>query len=334
MPIAIDVMGGDSFPQNPVTGAIQAVNDKNIDVFLVGSEPVIKQELEKHKFDARKVEIINTTEVITMDDPVVSALRTKKDSSMRVCFDLHKKGLVDGVVSAGNSGAMLAIGRFVLKMIPGIDRPCISALLPSTNRKVLLLDAGANIDCAPETLLQFAILGSVYMEHIHSIKNPRIGLLNIGSEESKGDERSRLTYQLLKNCPLNFVGNVEGKEFFQGEIDVVVTDGFAGNILLKSVQGAADFVKEILKEEIKDSLLTRIVALYFKPAILRLKKRTDYAEFGGAPLLGLKGNSIVCHGGSNSRALAFGISFADWAAKAQLEKRMEEKILEYQRLFN
>ncbi|MBU3918144.1 phosphate acyltransferase PlsX, partial [bacterium] len=252
--------------------------------------------------------------------------------SMRVCFDLHKKGLADGVVSAGNSGAMLAIGRHVLKMIPGIDRPCISALLPSINRKVLLLDAGANVDCTPETLLQFAFLGSVYMEHIHSIKTPRIGLLNIGSEEGKGDERSRITYKLLKSCPLNFVGNVEGKEFFKGEIDVVVTDGFAGNILLKSVQGAADFVKEILKEEIRDSLVTRIVGLYLKPTLLRLKKRTDYAEFGGAPLLGLKGNSIVCHGGSNPRALAFGISFADWASKAQLEKRMEEKILEYQEI--
>ncbi len=332
MPIAIDAMGGDLFPQTPVSGAVTAVKEKNIDVILVGNEPGIKHELDKHRYNSRKIEIVHSTEIIQMNDPVVSALRSKKDSSMRVCFDLHKKGDAAGVVSAGNSGAMLAIGRFVLKTIPNIDRPCISALLPSVNKNVLLLDAGANINCTPENLYQFAVLGSVYMEQIHTIKNPRIGLLNIGTEEGKGDDRSKKAYELLKASSLNFIGNIEGKEFFDGEIDVVVCDGFAGNVLLKSVQGAADFVKKIIKQEIKHSLLTRLGALFLWPAWQRLKKQTDYAEFGGAPLLGLKGNSIVCHGGSNSKAIAFGINFAHWANKTCLVQRMEEKILEYQEM--
>jgi glycerol-3-phosphate acyltransferase PlsX len=192
------------------------------------------------------------------------------------------------------------------------------------------VDAGANMDCAPENLLQFAILGDVYMEHIHSVKNPRIGLLNVGAEEGKGDERSREAYKLLKDSSMNFVGNIEGKEFFDGDLDIVVTDGFSGNVLLKSVQGAAKFVTKALKQEIEQSVSSKIGAIMMKKAFNGLKKRIDYAQFGGAPLLGLKGNSIVCHGSSNPEALLFGINFANWAAESRLVERMEEKVLEYQ----
>ena len=329
MAIAIDAMGGDLYPKIPVLGAIKAVNEKKIPVVLVGDEPEIKKELDKCSYNKKLVEIVHTTEIVGMDEHVASALRTKKNSSMRVCYDLHKKGDVKGVVSAGNSGAMLAIGRFVLKTIKGIDRPCISALLPSIKEKVLLVDAGANMDCSPENLLQFAILGDVYMEHIHQRVNPRIGLLNVGAEEGKGDERTKSAYDLLKNSSLNFVGNIEGKEFFNGDIDIVVTDGFAGNILLKSVQGAANFVKDILEEEIRKSTISKLGALLMMPALKGIKKRTYYAEYGGAPLLGLKGNGIVCHGKSNPDALLFGINFAKWAADANLVERMEEKTLNY-----
>ncbi len=332
MAIAIDAMGGDLHPRNPVLGAVKAVNEKNIGVVLVGNEPEIKRILNRCRYKTGKIEIVHSTDVVEMDEPVASALRTKKDSSMRVCFQLHKNGDVQGVVSAGNSGAMLAIGRFVLKMIPGIDRPCIGAILPSMNEKVLLVDAGANINCSPEQLLQFAILGYVYMEHFHSVKNPRIGLLNVGIEERKGDVTTRKAYQLLKECSLNFVGNIEGREFFNGHVDVVVTDGYAGNILLKSVQGAASFIKDILEQEIKSSLLTKLGSIWLTPALRRLKERTDYAKFGGAPLLGLKGNGIICHGSSSPEALFHGINLAKWAEEQQLVRKMEEEAQDYEEI--
>ncbi len=335
MTIAIDAMGGDLFPRNPVLGAIKAVKEKNINIILVGDETAIKKELNGCHYDTQKVEIVHASQIIGMDEAVASAIRSKRDSSMRVCYNLHKNGDAEGVVSAGNSGAMLAIGRFVLRTIPGIDRPCISALLPSLKKnKVLLLDSGANMDCTPGNLLQFAILGEVYMRHIHSVRNPRIGLLNVGTEEGKGDELTKESYKLLKDTSMNFAGNIEGKEFFDGDLDIVVTDGFAGNVLLKSVQGAANFVTRALKQEIKRSFSAKIGAALMKPAFDHLKKRTNYAEFGGAPLLGLKGNGIVCHGGSNPDALLFGINFANWAAEARLVERMEEKILEYHDLLN
>ncbi|MDH5559688.1 MAG: phosphate acyltransferase PlsX [Deltaproteobacteria bacterium] len=336
MVIAVDAMGGDLYPKIPVLGAIKAVNEKQIQVVLVGDEPSIKKELENCKYDAKLVDIVHATQVIDMDENVASALRSKKDSSMRVCYNLHRDGVVQGVVSAGHSGAMLAIGKFVLKTIKGIDRPCISAMLPTLREddRVLLVDAGANMDCTPEHLLQFAILGDVYMEHIHRKENPRIGLLNVGAEEGKGDERSKKAYELLKKCPLNFVGNIEGKEFFNGDVEIVVTDGFAGNILLKSVQGAANFVKEIISKEIKSSQIAKIGAVFLNPVFKSVKKKTNYAEYGGAPLLGLRGNGIVCHGKSNQEALLFGINFANWAAEAHLVERMEEKLVEYKEYLN
>lgn len=334
MPIAIDAMGGDNYPQVPVSGAISAVKEKNVHVLLVGDDAEIKTALKKHRFDSKKVDIVPASEVIDMNDSVNIALKAKKDSSMRVCFNLHKSGEADGVVSAGHSGAMMAIGRFVLKTVQGIDRPCISALLPSRNEKVLLLDAGANIDCASSNLFEFAVLGSVYMQEIHSIENPRIGLLNIGSEPNKGDDKRRQTYRLLKDSPLNFVGNIEGKEFFEGNIDVVVTDGFSGNVLLKSVQGAADFMQMMFEQELKRSVKSKLGALLMQSSFRRIRKQTDYAEFGGAPLLGLKGNSIICHGASNDRALAHAIGFSQWAHETELITKIEDKILEYKELLD
>ncbi|MCP4756475.1 MAG: phosphate acyltransferase PlsX [Proteobacteria bacterium] len=332
MIIAVDAMGGDFFPRSPVLGAVKAVNEEGINVVLVGDEADIKSELDRCRYKSDKVEIVHTTEVVETNEPVISALRRKKDSSMRVCYDLHKKGDVQGVVSAGNSGAMLAIGRFVLKMAPGIGRPCLGAILPSLKEKVLLVDAGANINCTPEQLLQFAVLGHVYMASLHSVPKPRIGLLNVGSEPGKGDERSRKTYELLENSSLNFVGNMEGRDFFGGSVDIVLTDGFAGNILLKSVQSAASFVTEIVRQEIKASpLMAKIGAFFMLPTFRRLRKRIDYAEFGGAPLLGLRGNSIICHGRSNPNAIFFGIRFAKWASDSQLDKRIETELFGFRK---
>ena len=330
MAIAIDAMGGDFSPKNPILGAVKAVNEYGLDVVLVGDEHCVKTILDGHRVDNRKIEIVHASQTVAMDETIASALRTKKDSSLRVCFDLHKKGEVDGVVSAGHSGAMMAIGRYVLKMIPGIHRPCISAILPSLNEKVLLVDAGANTECGPNHLFQFAVLGFVYMKHFHGLESPRIGLLNIGSEEGKGDERTRKTYDLLKQTSLNFIGNIEGKEFFNGHVDVVVTDGFAGNILLKSVQAAASFVTQVFEQEIEQSLLMKLGAFLMTPVFRRWKSSIDYAKYGGAPLLGLRGNGVVCHGRSNPDALLNGIKFAQWAADNQLVQLMEEKTLAFQ----
>jgi len=330
MTIAVDAMGGDAFPENPVQGAVKAASELKTRVLLVGDEPALKKVLDKHRFNSSMVDIVHASQIIGMNEPVASALRTKKDASLRVCYDLHKEGSADGIVSAGNSGAMLAIGRFVMKMIPGINRPSISAILPSLGGKVLLVDAGANIDCTPEQLCQFAILGHIYMSDFHAVPSPRIGLLNVGSEEGKGDDRRKKTFDLLKQTPLNFIGNVEGEDFFSGGVDIVVTDGFAGNILLKSVQAAASFTVKLITEEVRRSLLARFGSLWLRTPYKRLKKRINYAEFGGAPLIGLKGNVIVCHGKSNPNAIAFGIGLAQKAADERWAERISARVMDYQ----
>lgn len=327
MTIAIDAMGGDTFPDNPVLGAVKAAAEQQIQILLVGDEQAVKKELDKHRCDHSRIEIIHASQVIGMDEPVASVLRIKKDASLRVCYDLHKQGTVDGVVSAGNSGAMLAVGRFVMKMIPGISRPSISAILPSMGGKVLLVDAGANIDCTPDQLLQFAILGHLYMSELHGIPSPRIGLLNVGSEEGKGDERRKKTFDLLKEIPLNFIGNIEGEDFFSGDVDIVVTDGFAGNILLKSVQAAASFTVKQITREVQQSLRARFGALWMIKPFKRLKKLINYAELGGAPLIGLKGNGIVCHGKSNPDAISYGIWLAQKAADERWAERISEGVM-------
>ncbi|MGK0289969.1 MAG: glycerol-3-phosphate acyltransferase PlsX [bacterium] len=336
MTIALDVMGGDFAPQHPIQGAISALKELSLKkIVLVGDEAEIKKELNRYEFDASKIEIVHATQVVEMNESVVDALRIKKDSSMRVAYNLHKSGDVDGVISAGNSAAMLAIGKFVLKTIKGIDRPCISAFLPTIKPRgrVLLVDAGANMDCSPKHLLQFAFLGDVYAEYIHSIPHPRIGLLNVGAEEGKGNELVKETYHLLKKSSLNFIGNIEGKEFFYGDVDVVVTDGFSGNVLLKSAQGASKLITTILKEEINKSFFAKAGSTLLSRSLHRLKERTYYAGFNGAPLLGLRGVGVVCHGNSSPEAIQHGIQFCEWASQANMAQRVEEKILENQETF-
>lgn len=333
MPIALDAMGGDYYPRVPVEAALLAAAE-GTSVVLVGDEAALKKELEGKRYDATKLDIHHASEVIEMHEPIVKAMRTKKDASMRVCYDLHKKGEVSGVVSAGSSGAMLAIGKFVLKTLPGVDRPCISALMPSLKEKLLLVDAGANMDCTPAHLVQFAALGEIYMRIIHKIPSPRVALLNIGSEEGKGDELTKKAFELIKQLPLNFIGNLEGKEFFDGNADVVVCDGFSGNVLLKSVQGAAKYMMGVLKEEIKKSKRSMIGAAMMRPAFSRLKARSAYQNFGGAPLLGLNGVGVVCHGSSDAQAVHFGLQFAQWAAEAKLVDQMGDSLNAAQEIIN
>jgi phosphate acyltransferase len=332
MAIAVDAMGGDVSPRNPVLGAVKAARDRKIDVLLVGDETAIRNELSRCDEDTDRIEIVPAAQAISMDESVAAALRTKRQSSLRICFDLHRQGAAEGVVSAGNSGAVLAIGRHVLKMLPGINRPCISAMLPSLGGKVLLIDAGANTDCTPRQLLQFAVLGHLYLSEFHGVSAPRIGLLNVGTEEGKGDDRRRRTYDQLKASPLCFVGNIEGESIFNGDIDIILTDGFAGNILLKSVQAAAGYLMMVLKQEIDRPVLPNTETSFLSAILDRIGRRTDYAEFGGAPLLGIRGNAIVCHGKSNPEAISFGIGLAQWAAREGLAERLQQKIASYSEL--
>lgn len=327
MTIAIDVMGGDFAPKIPVVAAINYTQQEKRKVILVGDKPAIQRELDQLTFDPTKVDIAHAEQQILMTESVLDAMRGKRKSSMRIAYDLHKTGEAQAVVSAGHSGAMLALGKFVLKTIQGIERPCIGAILPSNQGHVLLADAGANLGCTAEQLLQFAILCDVYINALFKTEHPRIGLLNIGKESNKGDEVLQHAYQLLEASSLNFKGNIEGKEFFDHEVDAVVADGFAGNILLKSVQGAAKFIKTMLKNEINSSWAARGGALLMSGAFNRLRKRIDYEAYNGALLLGLKGVSVVCHGSSNVLAMNHAYNFAHKTAEAGIGPRVEEKVL-------
>jgi glycerol-3-phosphate acyltransferase PlsX len=263
-----------------------------------------------------------------MHDSASDAVRKKKDSSIRVAFELVKNGEADAVVSAGNSGATMAAGMFVLKRLKGIERPAIAQIFPTLEGKTLVLDVGGNVDCKPVHLMQFAVMGEVYARHVMGVENPRVGLLSNGEEESKGNELTRETHQLLKQRTPAYAGYVEGRDIFNGMVDVVVCDGFVGNVVLKLSEGLAEAVGKMLKDEIKKSLLSKIGYLLSRQAFSNFKRKVDYAEYGGAPLLGIDGVGMICHGGSNAKAIKNAIRFAhDYASKG-VTRRMGEKLLE------
>lgn len=323
--ICLDVMGGDFFPQIPIKAAMIAVNDHKISVLLTGKKDLIEKELKKYTYDRKLVSIQHAEQNVEMSDSIIQALK-KKDSSLYQSFRLHKDKKVEGVVSAGNSAAFLALGKSILKTLPNVDRPCISAVMPNYKGKMLLLDAGANVDCTTNHLFQFSILGSVYANVFLEMEEPRVALLNIGEEPGKGNELSRKTYKMLKEAPINFIGNIEGKDIFKGNADVIVTDGFAGNILLKTAEGAASFIQKITKKQLFSSFRSKLGSLILKKDFMYLKKRIDYAENGGAPLLGLNGVAIVCHGSSKSEAIVFAIRYAKWANDTKYVEKVLEKL--------
>ena len=325
--IALDAMGGDFFPVVPIQAAIKCVNHYKIPILLVGEALLLEQELKKYKYDKNLIKILDCKDKIKMNDSVIEALR-KKNSSLHKAFHLHKKGEVGGVVSAGNSGAFLTIGKYILKSIEGIDRPCISAVMPHTKGKFVFLDVGANINCSAKDLLQFSILGSIYVEEFLKIKNPKIALLNIGGEKGKGNILLKESYNLLEKSSLNFIGNIEGKEIFLGGTDVVVADGILGNTFLKAAEGAVMLFQDTIKTQLMSSLRGKIGALWLKKDFGIIKKKIDYAEYGGAPLLGLNGVAIVCHGSSRDDAIVFAIRYAKWAADCRYVDKVKEKILE------
>lgn len=310
MKIALDVMGGDHAPQEIIKGALEAVEafpylEK---VFLVGQEAKIKEYI---KDPQPKLEIINATEIIEMNDHPSNAYRRKKDASITVATKMVKKGEADAVVSAGSTGGQMVAALFGLGRIKGVERPAIGTVLPTLAGGRLLLDAGANADAKVKNLGQFAMMGSVYAEKVLGINNPKVALVNIGAEKTKGNELSIKTYELLEQMKtINFVGNIEGRDIPQGKADVFVCDGFVGNVILKLAEGMASSFGVLLKEEINKSTRTKIGAALMVPALKGFKSRLDYAEYGGAPLLGVDGLSIICHGSSKAKAIRNAIRVA------------------------
>lgn len=326
--VAVDAMGGDHAPGPEVAGAVMAAREWHIPVVLVGQQERIAAELATHRCKDLDISIQHASEVVGMHDSASDAVRKKKDSSIRVAFDLVRTGHASAVVSTGNSGATMAAGMFVLKRIPGIDRPAIATVVPNLKDQTLVLDIGGNVDCRALHLAQFALMGSVYMQQMFDKQRPRVGVLSNGEEESKGNDLTRETHRILSESSLNFIGYIEGRDIFNGTVDVVVCDGFVGNVVLKVSEGLADAMSKMLKAEFSSRLLSKLGYLLAKPAFQGFRKKVDYAEYGGAPLLGIQGTGMICHGKSSARAVMNAIRFAhDFEARQvndQLIKRLAE----------
>jgi glycerol-3-phosphate acyltransferase PlsX len=309
--IAVDAMGGDHAPAAEVDGAVQAAAQYGIPIVLVGQEERIRPYLEKHESDGFSLEIVRASEVITMDESAATAARKKKDSSIRVAARLMRDGVVSGVVSAGNTGAVMATVKMVLGTLPVVDRPALSTVLPTQKGKpAILLDVGANVDCKPHHLEQFAVMGDIYSREIFGIRRPRVGLLSIGEEDTKGNELTKEAFKSLKQAPINFIGNVEGRDIFKGEIDVIVCDGFTGNVALKLSEGLIETFAAMLRQELEKTTAAKVGYILAEKAFRAFRRRLDYSEYGGAPLLGMNGITIVCHGRSNANAIKNAIRIA------------------------
>jgi glycerol-3-phosphate acyltransferase PlsX len=295
---------------------------------LVGSEPIIKTELRRYRWTSQlPIEIVHASEVITMEDKAAQAVRSKRQSSMHVGLRLVREGRAAGFVTAGNTGAAMAAAKMILGALPGVDRPALAAVFPTAIRTgAMLLDVGANVDCDAHNLEQFAVMGEVYFRSIFSTRRPKVGLLSIGEEETKGNQLTREAFQLLKQLPLNFVGNVEGRDLYNGEVDVIVSDGFVGNVALKTSEGVVNLVRAALKEALRETITRQVGYLLSRSAFTDFKKRLDHTEYGGAPLLGLKGVCIITHGSSNANAIKNAIrvaaEFAESNANAEIEKAL------------
>ncbi len=326
--IALDAMGSDRAPKPEIDGAIQAARHFGVRVILVGNEAAIRAELSRYpSASGLPLEIIHASEVITMEDKAVQAVRAKRDSSMRVGLRLAREGRAAGFVTAGNTGAAMATAKMVLGGIPGVDRPALAAVFPTAIRTVaILLDVGANVDCTPENLEQFAVMGEIYFRNMFGTRRPKVGLLSIGEEETKGNELTRETFQLLKKLPLNFVGNVEGRDLYGGEVDVIVADGFVGNVALKTSEGVANLVRAILKESLKETITRQVGYLLSRSAFADFKKRLDHTEYGGAPLLGVKGVCFITHGSSNANAIKNAIRVAAEFAERRINSKIEKEL--------
>jgi glycerol-3-phosphate acyltransferase PlsX len=321
-------MGGDNAPGEIVLGAVQAVREYNMGVYLVGREAAIRAELAKHDTTGLDLPIIHTDEVIEMDEHPATAVRRKKNASMTLALQLVRDGSALGAVSAGNSGAMMAASLFTLKRIEGVDRPALGGVFPTKDGACLIIDMGANTDCKPEYLQQFALMGSIYMERIFHAQSPRVGLLANGEEESKGNQQVQEAHQLLKasagTLGLNFIGNVEGRDIPAGSADVVVCDGFVGNVVLKLSEGLAETLLAMMRTSMMSSLPRKLAAAVLRPGLREMFRRLDYAEYGGVPLLGVNGSAIISHGRSKAKAIKNALRVARQTAETDVAGAIAE----------
>ena len=322
--IAVDAMGSDQSPLVEVEGAVQAATQYGIPIVLVGQEQRIREFLNKQDASELPIEVVHASEVITMEDSAATAARRKKDSSIRVAARLMRDSVVSGIVSAANTGAVMATVKMVLGTLPVVDRPALSTVLPTQKGKpAILLDVGANVDCKPHHLEQFAIMGDIYSRAIFGIRRPRVGLLSIGEEDTKGNELTRESFKSLKIAPVNFIGNVEGRDIFKGDVDVIVCDGFTGNVALKLSEGLIETFTAMLGQELQKTLSAKVGYIFAQKAFHQFRRRLDYSEYGGAPLLGMKGITIVCHGRSNANAIKNAIRVANEFCKHNVNQVIE-----------
>ena len=335
MKIAVDAMGGDYAPEQVVFGAVRAARKYRCEIVLVGDEPRIREVLQREKgWEDLGITIHHTTQVIEMDEHPADAVRTKKDASVVVATRLVKDGECDAVLSAGSTGAAVTAAQLILRRIKGIGRPTIATPMPTPKGVTLLLDSGANVDSKPEHLVQSGIMGAIYAEHVFGTKNPRVGLLNIGEEETKGNEQAKATYQLLKTMhTINFQGNAEGRDIPKGNFDVVICDGFVGNVVLKFGEGLAKTIMKLIKEAVKEGgILPKLGALLLMPTWKKLGKKLDASEYGGAPLLGVNGCCLISHGSSNAKAICSAIGVAKDYVEGSVLTHIQEALQEEEQL--
>ncbi len=335
MIILLDAMGGDNAPDANIKGAVKAINQIEAEVWLIGQEEVIKSKI-KEFYDkdiseiSPRLKIYNATETIEMEDTPTVAIRQKKDSSMVVGFNLLKEGKGDVFISAGNSGALLTGATLLVGRIKGVDRPALAGILPSYHKRLVLMDCGSNTNCKPINLLQFAQMSSIYIKDALGIENPAIGLLNIGTEETKGNELIKESYKLLKEkspeLGINFIGNIEGRDAFSGKVDAIIADGFTGNIFLKTVEGMGKLIKKSLSESLKKNIFSIIGSIPTLPAINRFKKMMDYKEYGGALFLGVKQPVVKAHGSSDEKLFEFTIKQAEQFVNNKTVEKLEKEL--------
>jgi len=325
--IAVDAMGGDAAPRVAVDGALAAARHFELGVALVGSRAALEPELSRHHdFDAARVRLVDAADVIAMEESPAAALRRKPGASIKIAADLVARGEAAALFSAGHTGATVMAAYGAFGMVSGVDRPALAATIPTRERPAILLDVGASVECRPQHLLQFAVMGTVYARMALGIDSPRVGLLSIGEEATKGNELTRDAHRLLKNAPLSFIGNVEARDVYSGRADVIVCDGFTGNVALKISEGLVEVVEDLLREELSSTLTLRVGSMFTQRALRRFRRRVDYSEYGGAPLLGVAGVTVVGHGRSSAKAVRNAVAMAYRFATGRFIQRVGDDI--------
>jgi glycerol-3-phosphate acyltransferase PlsX len=327
--IALDAMGGERGPEEMVAGAIQAVEESDLDVTLIGDENVLNRVLQNQTSASSRLHIVHASQVVSMNESPFEAIRKKKDSSISRAFEQIKNGEADGVVSAGNSGATMASAIKSLGRLENIIRPGIASIFPTLKKPLVMMDVGANVDCRPQHLFQFGVMGAAFSDNLFEIEKPSIGLLSIGEEGGKGNVLVKSAHELFRKSSLNFIGNVEGRDIFQGDVDVIVCDGFVGNVCLKVSEGLAEAIMSMLRTEMSKSFMAKIGYLLAKQAFGNFSKRVDYAEYGGAPLLGVNGTGIICHGRSNAKAIKNAIKVAAEMIRGKVNGHIIQMLSEF-----